>query len=395
MSISTRLNFLNSIGLTHDPFATPVAEQEASSIDDIPTLYSYYLHPKFLSAGDLSITEKSLRQMEKNLFIYGEPGDGKTTLRLVLEAECRTQVEKTLAVTYLLGEDIKRPLTIEEHGVRLAKAIAVDLFIQIIEQFNSTEQPVSKKQIEVLQKQVGLGARQIQRLINLILDNNIPNARAGLGAYWGNVGRCAVQYVPKTDAIVEFLQKCLEKGKEKEVLTDWDLVAQGFYAARLWGFKRILIMVDGVDTRRRTPKAMCQIIEPLFEKLAGLAAQDVYFRFFLPLEIKKTIERTLRIRGRLQNYKYVPIIIKWQEDSLRRLLAQRFSAAGSHMEGLDALAERDLDVDDKLVTAAKNSPRRLLQLASGLIDIYVARKPGETRISAPDWINTLANRIYD
>ena len=390
-----RLTFLNSIGLNHDPFATPVAEQEASSVDDIPTLYSYYLHPKLTSIGDLIITEKALRQMEKNLFIYGEPGDGKTTSRLVLEAECRTQIEKTLAVTYLLGEDIERPLTLEEHGARLAKAIAIDLFIQVIEQFNPADQPVNNKRIEVLKKQVALGGRHIQRLTRLILDNNIPNARAGLGAYWRNVGICPVQYVPKTDAIVELLQKCLEKSREKEHLTGWDLVAQGLYAARLWGFKRILVMVDGVDTRQRTPKAMGQLLEPLFEKLAGLTAQDVYFRFFLPLEIKKPVERILRKHKRLQNYKYIPIMIKWQEDSLRRLLVQRFFAAGSHIDGLDVLAERNLNIDEKLVSAANGSPRRLLQLVSDLIDVYVTHKPDETRITAPDWRNMLENRTYD
>lgn len=395
MSDSYRLNFLKSIGLDHDPFATPVAEQEAGSAEDIPALYSYYLHPTFSSTGDIVINEKSLRQMEKNIFIYGEPGDGKTTLRLVLEAECRTQVEKTLVISYLLGEDIERPLTIQEHGDRLAKTMAIDIFIQIIEQFSPSERPLDKKSIEVLQKQAGLGGRHIQRLINLILDNLIPNARAGLGAYWHTVGRFPVKYVPKTPAVVELLQNCLGKYGEKESLSSWDLVAQGFHAARIWGFKRILIMVDGVDTRQRTPEAMCQMIEPLFEKLAALAAQDVYFRFFLPLKAKKPVERALNAPGRLPNPKYVSIIIKWQEESLRRLLAQRFFVAGSHMAGFDALAERDLDIDEKLVAAAKNSPRRLLQMASELMDVYISRKPGKTRISEPDWNKVLANRIYD
>lgn len=383
MSTSSRLAYLKSIGLDHDPFATPVAEQETSSVEDIPVFYSYYLQPTFFS-GNKEVSEKDLRQAEKNFFIYGEPGDGKTTLRLAVEAECRTRLEKTLVVSYLLGEDIKEPLTLEELGDRLAKAIAVDLFIQIIEQYDLFETPPSIKLIDVLCKQIALGGRHVSRLMRLILDNTIPNARAGIGAYWPAIGKAAVKYVPKTETVVDLLHKCLDEPAERSSLTGWDLVQQGIHTARLWGFKRILIMVDGVDTRHRTVKEMLALIKPLFEKLPGLAAQDIYFRFFLPTELQTMVERGLGIR-RLSNYLYTPIIIKWRENALRRLLAQRFFVAGSHLQGFEALAERNLDIDNKLVTAAKGSPRRLLRLASDLVDIHIASASGETRISQSDW----------
>jgi hypothetical protein len=384
MSNTSRLTYLTSVGLNHDPFATPVAEQETSSVEDIPVFYSYYLQPAFFT-GNQELSEKDLRQSEKNFFIYGEPGDGKTTLRLAIEAECRTRVEKTLVVSYLLGEDLKNPLTLEEHGDRLAKAIAIDLFIQIVEQYDLFETPPNKKLIEALRKQVALGGRHISRLMRLILDNSMPNARAGIGAYWQTVGKAAVKYVPKTEDVVKLLQNCLDDPAERSVLTGWDLVQQGIHAARLWGFKRLLVMVDGVDTRHRTIKDMLALIKPLFGKLPGLAAQDIYFRFFLPTELQAKIEQVLGA-SRLPNYLYMPIIIKWREDALRRLLAQRFFAAGSHLQGFEALAERNLDIDDKLVTAANGSPRRLLRLASDLVDVHVARRgPGDLRISQSDW----------
>jgi len=371
------------MGLNHDPFATPVAEQETSSAEDIPVFYSYYLHPTFFSNTE-RLSEKNLRQAEKNFFIYGDPGNGKTTLRLADEAECRTRVEKTFVVSYLLGEDLKKPLSLENHGERLAKAIAIDLFIQIIEHYDLFETPPDKKLIEVLRKQVALGGRHTLRLMRLILDNAIPNARAGIGAYWPTVGRAAVKYVPKTEAVVNLLQTCLDNPGENPNLTDWDLVIQGIHAARLWGFRRILIMVDGVDTRQRTAKDMLALIKPLFNKLPGLAAQDVYFRFFLPTELQPPIEQVLNAR-RLPNYLYTPIMIKWREEALRQLLAQRFFAAGSHLQGFEALAERNLDIDNKLVAAAEGSPRRLLRLASELVDSHVAHRAGEERISQADW----------
>lgn len=383
----SRLDFLRSLGLNHDPFITPVAEQETSSSDDIPISYSYYLHPSF-TAGKKAVNEITFRTLEENIFIYGDPGSGKTTLRFMIEAECRTRLEKTLVVSNILGEDIELPLSSDEHGRKLAKSIAIGLFIQIVEQFEPSKRSLDKKLIDVLKRQIIIGGRHVQRLLSFLLDPGIPNKRAGISAYWRMIGEIPVKYVTKTEALSQLINKCTNYNKMKnEDLTSWDLVAQGFHAARLWGFRRILIMVDGVDTRQRNTEAMLDLIKPLIEKFSGLAAQDVYFRFFLPVELRKTIENHIKTitNGNLKAVKYRPIIIKWQKDDLYKILAQRFSAAGSHLDGFESLADKNLKIDQKLINEAKGSPRRLLNLASALIDEHLARKPGKSKMSKLDW----------
>jgi len=142
-----RGNFIKKIGLNHDPFETPVAEQELTRVQD--RFYSYFSTPLMSSSQ-----EGLLRRLRKpqSSFVFGEPGSGKSTLRLTLEADCRTVLDGTLAINHALGEDIKRPLSYEEHGARLARALTVDLTLAIIEQFSPLHPPTSN-QIESLKRQ--------------------------------------------------------------------------------------------------------------------------------------------------------------------------------------------------------------------------------------------------
>ncbi|MDI6769623.1 MAG: hypothetical protein QMD04_08110 [Anaerolineales bacterium] len=378
MEESPRSAYLNSLNLSADPFIAPVAEQEIGLVHE--AFYSYFIFP--ILPDSRSVNLRMLRQPQ-HAFIYGEPGSGKTTLRLTLEADCRTVLDGTLAVAYELGEDIQRPLTLDEHGDRLAKALAIDLFIQVIEQFNPLNPFPDDGQIQGLQGQVQRGGRHLKRLIEKILDEPSPSERFGIGTYWASLGKAPVRYIATSDALLELLRRCLH-APETALPKGWEAVWEGLEAARRWGFERALIMIDGVDTRQRSEEAMSKLIEPLLGMLSQVEARGMFFKFFLPLELEKNVSELLKNAG-LNSQEFSSIILRWQEETLRNLLRQRFRAANARYIGLNDFAEASFDLDQKVMEKAGNSPRRLLQVISKLIDIHVARAPASIKISDADW----------
>jgi hypothetical protein len=385
-SVSPRQVFLEIIGLEHDPFVTPVAEQELRGAGAQPNLYSYFCPPPLIPRVKGQTTFQTLR-MKCQSFVYGEPGDGKTTLRLALEANCRTVLDHTLVVTYDLGEDIERPLTWDEHANQLAKALAIDLFIQIVEQYNPLEYSPTPEQITALRQQFKLGGRPLQRLARQILDQPSPAAPSGLSTYWPIIGKSSVRYVPASDQLLDLIRQCLAPG-QVPMLPGPDLLQAGLLTARLWNFSQTIVLVDNVDARQRATQNMFALIETLLINLPRLEAANVYFKFFLPLELQALVAARLPALDLPAGY--FEAKMEWTDDSLRELLAQRFHAAGSYYVGFDALAGEELQdqLDALIIRAAIGSPRRMLRVISILIDEHVASSQVTPKFSTQDWDNT-------
>ena len=386
--------FIKNIGLDHDPFETPVAEQELARVQDV--FYSYYSPSSPFPAQEDLI--KSLRRPQY-AFVYGFPGDGKSTLRLTLDADCRTILDGTLAVTYILGEDIEHPLSLDEHGIHLAKALAIDLTLALIEQFNPLNPFPTKKQIQALQYQVQVGGRQLKRLLRTLLEKlekpeqYPPDPVWGISKDWNIIGKAPVKYLSGSDELRELLKKASVTNEvetlEVETLSGWDIFWKGTNAARKWGFTRFLVMVDGVDTKKRTSEAMMALIKPLLDMLNKAESENVFIKFFLPMELKENLQDYLQSDNRGLYSNAIFPIIEWDEKALRQLLAQRFRAAssrtGPRYTGLDSLAVPQLNLDEKVIRVAKGSPRRMLGIISKLIDIHVTRDPNSFRFSQEDW----------
>lgn len=381
--------FIKSLGLNHDPFETPVAEQELARVQDV--FYSYYSPPSPPSAQEELI--KSLHRPQ-HAFVFGLPGSGKSALRLTLDADCRTVLDGTLAITYILGEDLDQPMSLEEHGARLARALTIDLTLAIIEQFNPLNPSPTEKQIRALQRQIQIGGRQLQRLLRILLEKLEPLDQAALDPIWGisrdwkNIGKAPVKYVGGSEELGILLKKLLLPTKAEKV-AGWDAFWQGLIAAREWGFTRFLVLIDGVDTEQRTAEAMMTLITPLFEVLRQIETGEVFLKFFLPLELNENVRTYLRSHYRdLYSTAFFPII-EWDDKTLRQLLAQRFRAAsprsGPRYTGLDSLATPNLNLDENVIRAAGRSPRRLLSIISDLIDVHTDRDPDSLKFSVEDW----------
>jgi hypothetical protein len=405
---------LETLGLSHDPFASPVAEQELYIVGDEqkpieadtadapgeskkphqePQFFSYYIDHQAPQLHKPILAE--LREARNGL-IFGRPGSGKTTLRYILGAECRVVPDRTLVVTYELGDKIEHPPAVAEHWAKIAAELAIDLFIQVIEQFE-TLRPPTAWQIQELKDQMRLVWLRLRRTVVLMMENDYSRQSNGLATLWPRLNRPATHYVAQSPNIKQLIEACLPiESSASTSLSGIDLLEAGLAAAKAWGFKQIFVLVDGVDGQEREVANMLNLIKPLLDHLALWQAQDLFFYFFLPEEMQPPTAEAYSETWNKLPYPPLSYPIKWDKNMMLELLHQRLRAAGSRLPGLNALASVALEnkLEDYLIQAAQNSPRRLLRLVSALIDAHAQSEPDHPLITPEDWQRLRQNWSY-
>jgi hypothetical protein len=398
--ISSREAYLKKIGLTFDPFQTPVAEQEiglAAPFDEHkPTndlrlpFFRFFSQPSTDPFRGPHILN-ALAQ-PGTAFIYGRPGMGKTTLRLALTAHIRTTPENTLIVSYPLSENWSQPPTATQHWGCLAEALAIDLFVQVIEQFNPRRHTPSACQLQALKAIVRRGGGHLRRLIQKILEAPIAT---GLETWWPMVGRPSVFPVRRNEALAQLVQAIQFAASDERAPKGMSPLLAGLAAARRWGYQKMIVVVDGVDTRFRQVPDMLALLEPLRVHLSLWESHQVYFKFFLPEELQSIMEQ-----ADFPHLHFAPIHakIRWNHEALRNLLADRFRAAGSRRLGFGDLAGPELGamLDDLLLNSAEGSPRRLLQLVGQLLNHHIAHHAvDDIFLTVSDWQRLRATWPYE
>jgi hypothetical protein len=373
--------------MSNDPLTADPSPQS-----DKPAFFAYFVPPQINSKQNIL---RILRE-KRPCFIFGEPGMGKTTLRLTLEAECRRKPNSTLVVSYLPGENLTYLPTQETHWLQLAKALAIDLFIQIIERFNPLAPAPTTEQVNALRQQIQVGGRALTRLTRFIVEDPEPKHRFGLGKYWERVGRSAVRHVARPQELVQLLQAILRTPTSSfPRLSGKELLQAGIETAQLWGFEHIFILIDGVDNQEINVTDMQSLLSPLMDQLWEWQAQNVVLKLFLPLNLYGFIEKSIS-QGK-NSLPVVPFkaIIRWSQAELRELLVARFRAAQSRRLSFEDLAGDDLveNLDELILQAAHHSPRRLITIVNALINAHIARNPDDLFITADDWKQTQANLV--
>jgi hypothetical protein len=380
-----RQRFLEMIGLSHDPFARPVAEQELNSREQQAYFYQYFVPVSSFPTEGQTVFQ-DLRAA-RHSFIYGDPGSGKTALRIALELNTRTVRDRTLAVTYTLGDIRAHEFTAAEHWPRLARSIAIDLLPQIIEQFNPNELEPTPDHLAALQRQARLGSRPLRRLLEEMLEELELKAPHRADSRRRGEGKLALPYTSPGDAL-ELLNLCLQSSKSsKPDPIGRQAIEESVRTARLWGFEHVLVLVDDLDIHGRSVDDMVSLMMPLIESLPDWSARAVFFKCFLPNTIQPKLSARLSAIGL-----HPPVFearISWDDDALRQLLAQRFRTSGSRHTHLDMLAGPELkgQLEALVLNEAAGSPRRLLQVINELIDIHSSSATQQPRLSLQDWQN--------
>jgi hypothetical protein len=405
-SPTPRQRYLSKIGLKRDPFLVqPVAElelassgysllgSEAEGQPAVPSFFDYYATPPVPLPDGQNLLQ--LLRHPGLALVYGQRGAGKTTLRLNLAAEVRLTPEHTLAVSHVFSEDIPAPRAAEVtegYWNRLAQTLAIDLFIQIIEDFNPLDPAPTSAQIIALRDVVSIGGPPLKQLAKRLLKDPEPQGLLGFGELWPQVGRPAmerpaVRYVARPPQLTALLQAAIGTKFLIAPPRGHTALLTGLHAAKEWEFKQILMLIDGVDTGERGQTDMLALLHPLLDELGDLYERGVSLKLFLPSELQPGVSARLA-EARLPKPPF-NVRIEWDEGSLRALVRGRFRAAGSYRQGFDDLAGPNLQgkLDDLLIESAAGSPRRLLFTINSLINAHTARDPSgdDPFIHPADW----------
>jgi hypothetical protein len=396
---TARQKYLIRLGLTGDPFLLPNAEEEIAFSGHllapltrtgpegvegafvVPSFFNYYTQP--FTAPDGKRLLQVLRQPGW-AFVFGERGSGKTTLRLNLEAAIRRRPGHTLVVSYSFTRDIESS---ESYWNRLAQSLALDLFIQLVEEFNplnpsTPEQSASWRDILIL------GGPTLARLAQHFLEATKPSGSFGFGDLWAPVDRSdflrpALNYVERYQQLVDVLRSALADARGAQAPCGQAAVQAGLQLAQLWGYQHIFFLVDNFDAGERSIEAMLGLARPLLQMPAEWQPYKISGKFFLPLELKPHLPHSLLPKPAFD------VTIAWDEVGLRALVESRFRAAGARYRGFDDLAGLGLEgnLDQQLIEWAKRSPRRLLEIISRLLDAHARRDPEATDrlIQLDDW----------
>lgn len=435
-TLSPRQEFLNYSGFKWDVLAQPTAEQEYGfsdvntlripeqphtpplepRTDDIPPVFAraYYVDPQYDDRRKGSVFDEL--RAPGHAFVYGEPGAGKSTLRLALETHLRAFPDATLAVTYEPGRAVEEEVAAaiaavgrgQEHAVvadkaardahlrLLTAALTVDLFIQIVEQFGYRRTLPTDEQNRALSWLITTVEPRLKQVIDRLIRGKDSADLWGFAWLWRRLDRPIVQPVVRTPPLRNWLVSLSETLDQQAHDREEPLPAPAVWqraldAARLWGFERVYIMVDGLDTYWRRPADMLNLFDPLLQLLPGLAARDVSLKAFLPLELQNGVTRRLPACGVSPDQTHV-IVLEWTERRLQALLLARYRAAGSRRLSLSDLVDPALhdDIDELLIKAAAGSPRRLLLILHELVEIHVTREPVQRPITGDEFKEAVA-----
>lgn len=356
-----RKALIKAMGLAYDPFNSGVSE-----LDLAPDFGSIYVDAR---PGLL----EQLRRPEASCF-YAAYGMGKTATRLALEYELRlARTPRALCVTYSPRlDEIEAQET--QSSLRLLDAVAVelrvDLAIQYIERLPERQADGDHSQRPLAQLALERQARALPSRITTLMRAALHESQAD-GAFWRPL-RSVVRFVSPTQHWHALLELMLVNTRRNTQLPSWETT---LFDTRSLGFNQIYLLIDAVDNQGFEPEEYLRIVHPLIAVAAELEGHGVFLKMFLPVELETELATYAKSYG-LTLPRAVATIDKLSVRDLDSILRDRLRAAQSpaadfSFHDLDLLGvELGESVQQWLVHAAKGSPRRLLDLASALIDFH-------------------------
>lgn len=374
--------------LNHDPFANPVAEWELQINPDDPPFFVYFVDSPYESEDREEITLLDRLQQPGVAIVYGEAGSGKTAVCYRLEAAYRETSDQAFVINHVLGkEDSQTSSEIFWHI--LCEALATDLFIQILERFDTLSHSLVEDLTPLLAQYWTQTIPHFSRKVQRHLAQPQPTAVTGMSAQWWPVWqRPAIRYTPLTPERINFLKRMLsEEMTPNNVLPNEITFRQGVSLVQKIGFRQIFFLVDVVDAQHRNLDNLTAHISALWDYLLPLRLEIPFYpKFFLPISLRPFVT-ALVMRAPLISPDF-SAIIKWNNSqALVQLIENRFRSAGSWIKGFEVLASQEIAevLNQAIFYTARQSPRRLLQLLSLLLDAHASRDPTDPQITAVDW----------
>lgn len=379
-----RRQLIAAMGLRYDPLITSVSESDpAADFGEI------YVDPQ-PSLLDM------LRQAASAL-VFADYGMGKTATRLALEYTLRNSYEPSppLCVTYTpridLLENGDAADILTRHQEAISREIAIDLIIQLIERQDSDPETLSAKQQAALRRQA--------RALPLRLRHRIRDAAASGpsdGVIWHGI-RPVARYVamtPRWRGWIDRINSAFVPGAPQPVA--WE---QALEDTRTLGFPRVFLLIDAVDEGAINRDALQAVVAPLLNAIGRFQDQKMLLKCFLPTDLLELVRDTYQ--KRFQGLT-VPVelatIAEVPRDHLEAIVNERLqaaSASNASFRSLDWLKGSEIteSIQARLAILARGSPRRMIELASALLDFHSEhgfRQKERLRLTAAEWQEFLA-----
>lgn len=328
--------------------------------------------------------------------VYGAAGSGKTTLRYALEAHIRTMVNRILVVSQPLGKGSPEAAARSTHVSAFLEAFAIDLFVQVLEQFENLSKLPDADLIHDLgcfwQSYIPNFRRTVKR--QLVQAQKPADSLTGISPIWWRTWkRVVVKYTPWTQARRQFIEAVLAVETKGEItVASLQTINYGSELAYRLGYQHIYYLVDVAETLQLDiPRLMEQLQVMGKWETAVVPPITLSFKLFLPERLQETLKDPQCRLATSLIFPSFSAIISWKDpELLKALIANRFRSAGSWIRGFEVLSSQEIvaELPDKLIEVADCSPRRLLQIVRLLLNIHAAHAPKDPLISAVEWQET-------
>jgi|HigsolmetaAR202D_1030399.scaffolds.fasta_scaffold11292_4 hypothetical protein len=312
--------YIEAQGFRADPFETSSAESEADWLPAlfVPTdVFPHLANPH-------------------SAILFAPPGHGKTSHRMEVERIARSQLHPYLVVTFidfdLLLERGVDQLTIQDYIEVLRRAFLLELH----------EQLTAAEELEQEFRQHQAEYAEYQELF--------------------------AQFTPQPSRTQRATRARPSRVGTRAALEQLARIAQ---AAQ---FRGVYFLLDGLDEwadSANDPEVVMKLLRPLLGSTALLFTPNVTFKFFLPQSSAELIGSQFRL-DKIRHYS-----LSWNDDQLLHFLANRLTIYSQvsdtgqrgRVERFQTLCSAELpDIDRRLVEAAQQSPRRLIELGRQIFE---------------------------
>lgn len=386
---SHRLHYLlGTLRLEHDPFCAPTAELELQINPEDSPFFSYFIDPPYRLAGEPT-DEPLLDRLKKPQpsCVYGQRGAGKTAVKYMLEAECRALPEQTLVLSLGLGKG--EPVLLDESLLwqRLTEALAIDLFVQVVEQFDSLQKALTPKVVKELSHFWQTHVPQFRRTVKRELLRAKSEA-SDISTWWRVWDRPVIRYTPLTARRRQFVEAVLAQTVPRRKRAEEGIgryqFQQGLDLAKKCGYKRLYLLIDVPGGTQAKELNIAELLHFLFD-LTDLSL-PIYYKLFFPQSFQPDAEYVFVEEN--MTLELFTAVLNWnQPAAFQKLLAYRFRTAGSWIRNLNTIIETAVvaEINTLLQQEANQSPRFLLQTISRLIDSHANQAPDIFLITLDDW----------
>jgi hypothetical protein len=310
----------------------------------------------------------------------------------MLEAECRALPEQTLVVSLGLGKG--EPVQLDETLLwqRLTGALAIDLFVQVIEQFDGLQKMLTPKMVQALSHFWQAHIPQFGRTVKRELLRTKSEA-SDISTWWRVWDRPVIRYTPLTAGRKRFVEAVLAEtqGKRGKVslMDGRSQFPQGLKLAQQCGYERLYLLIDVPGGTQPNELDIAELLHFLFD-LTDLSL-PIYTKLFFPQSFQPDAEYVF-VEENLTLELFTAVLNWNQPEPFQKLLTHRFRTAGSWIRNLNTIIEQPVvaEINKLLQQEANQSPRFLLQTISRLIDSHANHAPDIFLITLEDWQRMVA-----